>query len=217
MGRELSFANPAEFFTVINEAFYHTFLPVVQLCLIPIILYVLDLIFHFKFLRKLEIVKWAGQHHISGAVVFIIPVALSIPNAIISGVEDFYHRYSNDSAITEVAEELNQLPAGSAIAFSNQTMRYFATIYEPLLTNNKYFYDMTTGTRLSVGMGLDGKETVAASELVAAMPDEGHVYFLLNTDSCTPTFKSEPQSNWEYLGLIRQLDDKKAFDFYKVK
>ena len=39
LGRELVFANPIEFFTSLNESIYHTRLPIAQICLIPIVIF----------------------------------------------------------------------------------------------------------------------------------------------------------------------------------
>lgn len=217
LGRDLVFSDPVEFFSSINEACYHTFLPIFQLSLIPIAIYLLDCIFHFKFLRKLEIVKLAKNHHISGSIVFILPIALSIPNAVISGIDDFYHRYNNQSAIVEVAEELNSLPEGSAIALSSQAMPDFATVYAPLLRDGRYFYDLVINAPLDINNTPEEDVKIAFSEISERLPKDGHVYFLINTNACFPNNGYEPMSNWEYKGLIRDFGGERAADFYKVR
>ena len=219
LGRELVFTNPFEFFTAVNEAFFHTFLPVTQLCLIPIIIYLLDRIFHFKFLRKLEIIKFAKLHHVSGAAVFLIPIALSIPNAIISAGEDYAWSSSRISAISSVVEEFNNLPPGSTIAFGRQSIRTFALVHSPLLKDGRYFYDLIAGDSFDHESNLEGNESIKAKQVQDALPtDSKHLYYLIPANSCYLTKDREPQSNWEYLGTIRQLGDgTRAYDFYRVR
>ena len=219
LGRELVFTNPLEFFAAINEAFYHTFLPVTQLCLIPIVIYLLDCLFHFKFLRKLEIIKFAKLHHISGVIVFLIPIALSIPNAIISAIEDDAWSNSRTAAVASATEEFNRLPPGSAIAFTHQAMRAFVLIHSPLLTDGRYFYDLTTSAPFNSNDDLLGDEYLREVKIPPTLLDSTeHVYYLTVTNACGPIESPDPQFDWKYLGTVRQLGGgTKAFDLYRVR
>ena len=200
-GRELVFSNPLEFFRAINEAFYHTFLPVAQLCLIPIMVYLLDCILHFKWLRQLEIIKLAKRHHLSGLVVFLIPIALSIPNALISAGEDLFGQYHQLSVVPAIVQEFNELPAGAVIIYDNDAIQRFATTYNPLLTEGRHFL-----------------ETESTADFLTELPADISVYYLIPTSYCSPTRNEEPQSQWEYRGTVRQLGDgTRAYDFYRVQ